>query len=164
MPSKWIQQVVMAYLLDRLRSIYGDEFFDLGVPKEIQKACQAKRIDEDSGEKLPVETYLDWIQLQKIAVQKEVRDAVKDALSIQMFDEGGGKHFYSGLFDEFNKNRRDCGASRPPLHTKNDDLRVLSLGTEHLADTLPGKLRSKGNLSRPCPDRLAQGGLRPLAR
>ena len=133
---KWIQQVVMAYLLDRLRSIFGDEYFDLGVPKDIQKACQAKRIDEDSGERLPVETYLDWIQLQKIAVQKEVRDAVKDVLSIQMDYEGGGKHFYSGWFDAFNRIRRIV-AHPGGRSYKDDDLRVLSLVSEHLANTLP---------------------------
>lgn len=133
---KWIQQVVMAFLLDRLRSIYGDAFFDVGVPKEIQKACQAKRIDDEAGDKHTVETYLDWIQLQKIATQKDVRDAVKEVLSIQLQDEGGGKHFYSGWFDAFNRIRRIV-AHPGGRSYKDDDLAVLSLICEHLANTLP---------------------------
>lgn len=133
---KWIQQVVMAYLIDRLRHIYGEDFFDLGVPKEIQKACQAKRIDDEAGDKHTVETYLDWIQLQKIAIQKDVRDTVKDVLSIQMQDEGGGKHFYSGWFDVFNRIRRIV-AHPGGRSYKDDDLKVLSLISEHLANTLP---------------------------
>lgn len=133
---KWIQQVVMAYLLDRLRSIYGEAFFDLGVPKEIQKACQAKRIDDEAGEKHTVETYLDWIQLQKIAVQKEVRESVKEVLSIQMQEDAGGKHFYSGWFDSFNRIRRIV-AHPGGRSYKDDDLKTLSLIAEHLANTLP---------------------------
>lgn len=134
---KWVQKVVPAYLLDRLRAIYGEEYFDLGVPKEIQKVCQAKRIDDEGDDKLPVETYLDWIQLQKIAVQKEVRDAVKEVLSVQMLDEGGGKHFYSGWFDAVNRIRRIV-AHPSGRSYKDEDLKVLSLVTEHLANTLPG--------------------------
>ncbi len=133
---KWIQQVVMAFLLERLRSIYGDAFFDVGVPKEIQKACQAKRIDDEAGDKHTVETYLDWIQLQKIATQKEVRDAVKEVLSIQLQAESGGKHFYSGWFDAFNRIRRIV-AHPGGRSYKDEDLAVLSLICEHLADTLP---------------------------
>jgi DGQHR domain-containing protein len=133
---KWIQQVVMAYLLDRLRKIYGDNFFDVGVPKEIQKSCQAKRIDDQAGDKHAVETYLDWIELQKVATQKDVRDAVKEVLSIQMQDEGGGKHFYSGWFDTFNRIRRIVAHPGGRAY-KDDDLKILSLIAEHLANTLP---------------------------
>jgi len=144
---KWIQQVVMTYLMERLRHIYGEAFFDLGVPKEIQKTCQAKRIDDEAGDKHTVETYLDWIQLQKIAIQKEVRDAVKDVLSIQMLDEGDGRHFYSGWFDAFNRIRRIV-AHPSGRSYKDDDLKTLSLISEHLANTLPSNL-VKGEFEPP---------------
>jgi hypothetical protein len=74
--------------------------------------------------------------LQKIAVQKEVREVVKDVLSIQMQDEGGGKHFYSGWFDSVNRIRRIV-AHPSGRSYKDDDLKVLSLVAEHLANTLP---------------------------
>lgn len=133
---KWIQKVVPAYILEKLRLQFGDGYFDQAVPKEIQKACQAKRIDDEAGEKLPVEAYLDWIQLQKIVVQKEVRDSVKEVLSIQLQNEGGGKHFYSGWFDAVNRIRRIV-AHPSGRSYKDDDLQVISLVVEHLTNTLP---------------------------
>ncbi|MBB3391609.1 DGQHR domain-containing protein [Rhizobium sp. BK275] len=133
---KWIQKVVPAYILQNLRIQFGDDYFDRAVPKEIQKVCQAKRIDDEDGEKLPVETYLDWIQLQKIIVQKEVRDTVKEVLSIQLQNEGGGKHFYSGWFDSINRIRR-IAAHPNGRSYKDDDLQVISLVVEHLVNSLP---------------------------
>lgn len=133
---KWIQTVVPAYLLGKLRLIYGDDFFEQAVPREIQKACQAKRIDDDTGEKLPVETYLDWIQLEKIASQKDIREQVKDVLSIRLDHESGGKHFYSGWFDDINKIRRIV-AHPSGRSYKDEDLKVLSSVVEHLVNTLP---------------------------
>jgi hypothetical protein len=115
---------------------FGDDYFDRAVPKEIQKACQAKRIDDEDGDKLPVETYLDWIHLQKIVVQKEVRDTVKEVLSIQLQSEGGGKHFYSSWFDAVNRIRRIV-AHPSGRSYKDDDLQVISLVVEHLTNTLP---------------------------
>ncbi|HEV2818117.1 MAG TPA: DGQHR domain-containing protein [Allosphingosinicella sp.] len=133
---KWIQTVVPAYLLGKLRLIYGDDYFEQAVPKEIQKACQAKRIDDDVGEKLPVEAYLDWIQLQKIAVLKDVRGEVKEVLSIRLDGEGGGKHFYSEWFEAVNRIRRIV-AHPSGRSYKDDDLKVLSSVAEHLVNTLP---------------------------
>jgi DNA sulfur modification protein DndB len=133
---KWIQTVVPAYILDKLRLIYGEDYFEQAVPKEIQKACQAKRIDDEPGERLPVEAYLDWIQLQKIATQKEIRDQVKEALSIRLDGEGGGKHFYSSWFDDINRIRRIV-AHPSGRSYKDEDLKALSSVTEHLVNTLP---------------------------
>lgn len=135
---KWIQKVVPTYILENLRIQFGDDYFDRSVPKEIQKVCQAKRIDDEDGEKLPVETYLDWIQLQKIVVQKEVRDSVKEVLSIQLQSEGGGKHFYSSWFDSVNRIRRIV-AHPSGRSYKDEDLHVISLVVEHLVNTLPSR-------------------------
>jgi DGQHR domain-containing protein len=133
---KWVQKIVPIFLLDKLRAVYGDDYFDQGVPKEIQKACQAKRIDDEAGDKLPVEAYLDWIQLQRIAVQKEIRDSVKDVLSVKLDDEASGKHFYSSWFDAINRIRRIV-AHPSGRSYKDEDLKVLSLVVEHLTNTLP---------------------------
>lgn len=133
---KWIQKVVPSYLIDILRQIFSEGYFDQGVPKDIQKACQAKRIDDEADEKLPVEAYLDWIQLHKIATQKEVRDSVKDVLSIRLQADAGGKHFYSGWFDAINRIRRIVAHPNGRSY-KDDDLQTLSLVVEHLANSLP---------------------------
>lgn len=133
---KWVQKVVPSYVTNRLRVIYGDEFFDHAIPKEIQKACQAKRIDDEAGEKLPVETYLDWIQLQKIVTQKEVREEFKGTLSIRLLDEAGGKHFYSGWFESLNRIRRVV-AHPSGRSYKDEDLQVVATIVEHLVNSLP---------------------------
>lgn len=133
---KWIQLVVPDYLMSKLQLKFGPTYFDEIVPKEIQKACQAKRIDDDLDEKLPVETYLDWIQIQKIAVLKEIRDDVKAVLSIKLSNEGSGKHFYTSWFDAVNRIRRI--AAHPAGRTyKDEDLQTLSAVVEHLREHLP---------------------------
>jgi len=43
---KWIQTVVPQYVIAELKKMYGNKFFEKGVPKATQKACQSKRIEE----------------------------------------------------------------------------------------------------------------------
>ncbi len=133
---RWIQSVVPDYLIGKLRTNFGSSYFDEIVPKEIQKACQAKRIDDDLEEKLPVETYLDWIQIQKISLLKEIRDDVKSVLSIRLNSDASGKHFYTSWFEAINRIRRI--AAHPSGRTyKDEDLETLSLVVAHLREHLP---------------------------
>ena len=102
----------------------------------MQKACQIKRVDHDNDDKLPVETYLDWIQFGKLASMKDIRDEVKAALSIRLPDEPSGKHFYDGWFDAISRIRR------VPAHPsgrayKTNDIEVLSIVVDHLKSNLP---------------------------
>jgi len=133
---KWIQKVVPAYILQQLQRNFGDGYFDRMVPKDVQKACQDRRIDDDGDEKLPVETYLDWIHLQKIVKQKEVRDSFKEVLSIRLRNEAGGKHFYDGWFDAINRIRR-IPAHPAGRSYSDDDLQVVSQVIDFLTNTLP---------------------------
>lgn len=133
---KWIQSVVPTYLKDQLRGKFGENFFDEIVPKEMQKACQIKRVDDDSEEKLPVEDYLDWIQFAKLASLKDIRDEVKEVLSIRLPEDPHGKHFYSTWFDAINRIRR------VPAHPsgrayKDNDIAVLAVVVDHLKSNLP---------------------------
>jgi DNA sulfur modification protein DndB len=133
---KWIQDVVPTFLKDQLREKFGENFFEVVVPKEMQKACQIKRVDDDADDKLPVETYLDWIQFGKLASMKEIREEVKGALSIRLPDEPSGKHFYSSWFDAVNRIRR------VPAHPsgrayKASDIEVLAVVVDHLKSNLP---------------------------
>lgn len=133
---KWIQAAVPTYLKDQLRRKFGENFFEEVVPKEMQKACQIKRIEDDAEEKLPVDEYLDWIQYAKIASMKEVRDEVKDALSIPLPDEPSGKHFYSAWFEAINRIRR-IPAHPSGRAYKAKDIEVLSIVVDHLRSNLP---------------------------
>lgn len=133
---KWIQAVVPTYFKDRLRERFGENFFEVVVPKEVQKVCQIKRVDDESDDKLPVEEYLDWIQYATLAGIKDIREEVKDVLSIRLPDEPSGKHFYRGWFDAINRIRR------VPAHPsgrayKDKDIEVLSIVVDHLKSNLP---------------------------
>ena len=133
---KWIQSVVPTYVKDQLRSKFGEGFFDEVVPKEMQKACQIKRVDDDSEEKLPVEDYLDWIQFAKLASMKEIRDEVKEVLSIRLDEDPHGKHFYSSWFDAINRIRR-IPAHPSGRAYKDNDIAVLAVVVDHMKSNLP---------------------------
>jgi DNA sulfur modification protein DndB len=133
---KWIQAVVPAYVKDQLRHKFGDNYFEVVVPKEVQKVCQAKRIDDEAGEKLPVEEYLEWIQYAKLAGMKEIRDETKGALSIRMPSDQSGKHFYSSWFDAINRIRR-IPAHPSGRAYKPQDIETLAIVVDHLKSNLP---------------------------
>jgi DNA sulfur modification protein DndB len=133
---KWIQAVVPAFLKDKLREKFGEGFFEIVVPKEVQKACQIKRVDDESEDKLPVEEYLEWIHYATLAPMKEIRDEVKAVLSIRLPGEPAGKHFYRAWFDAINKIRR------VPAHPsgrayKSENIETLSIIVDHLKSNLP---------------------------
>jgi len=133
---KWIQAVVPIYVKDKLREAFGDNYFEVAIPKEVQKSCQVKRIDDESEEKLPVEEYLDWIQFAKLSTMKEIREEVKGALSIRLASDPAGKHFYAGWFDSINRIRR-IAAHPSGRAYKADDIDVLSVVVDHLRSNLP---------------------------
>ena len=135
---RWLQTVVHDYIIDTLKDEHGDDFFERSVPKDIQKACQSKRIDDEVDKQLPVETYLDWLNLRKIIDQKELRAKFQDTLSIQMDDEPNGRHFYQGWFDKVNEIRR-IAAHPAGRQYKQEDTEFL----QSVVDSLKGKLPKK---------------------
>ena len=100
---RWIQKAVPEFVIATLRREFGRQFFEQYVPKEIQKACQLKRIDDDLPHQLPVEHYLEWLQVRKIIDQRDVRDRFTDTLSIQLPGERNGRHIYLAWFDRIIK-------------------------------------------------------------
>jgi len=103
---RWIQTTTAEEIVRILKSEYGGKYFEKGVPKDIQKRCQAKRIDDEVEQQHPVETYLDWIDLKKIVEQRELREKFLDVFSIQFEHDQPGRHIYLGWFDQFNVVRR----------------------------------------------------------
>lgn len=133
---RWVQTIVPEYVIDVLKGEFGDQFFEQGVPKDIQKACHSKRIEDDVKNQLPVEGYLDWLNLQKIIEQKDLRPKFVDALSIQMKDEKKGRHFYAGWFHKMNEIRR-ISAHPAGRHYKEEDTEFLDFVVEKLKAQLP---------------------------
>lgn len=135
---KTIQKVVPEFVVGELKKKYGSSFFDEAVPKQIQKACHDKRIDDDAQPQLPVETYLDWLQIRKIVEQKNVRELFASSLSIQLEGEGKGRHFYAAWFDQINEIRR-ISAHPAGRQYKEDDLEFLDFIFAQLKEKLPSQ-------------------------
>ncbi|MEM6890144.1 MAG: DGQHR domain-containing protein [Pseudomonadota bacterium] len=133
---RWVQTIVPDYVVGVLKNEYGERFFEMGVPKEIQKACQTKRIDDDVENQLPIEAYLDWLQIRKIVEQRKLRDKFKDVLSIQMDDEPNGRHFYASWFDRMNEVRR-IPAHPAGRQYKAKDTEFLNAVVSSLKEQLP---------------------------
>lgn len=140
---RWVQSVVPSFIKERLRERIGDDWFEQVVSKEVQKSCQARRIDDEAGEKLPVEEYLDWIQFVALAKTKEIREDVKEVLSIRMPEDQGGKHFYAGWFDAINRIRR-ISAHPSGRAYKQTDIETLAIVVDHLESYLPKNLSESG--------------------
>lgn len=139
---KWVQTVVPELIKEKLREQAGDDWFEQIVGKEVQKSCQNKRIDAPSEDKLPPEGYLDWIQYVEIVKHKEVREELKDTLSIKLPDDQSGKHFYAGWFDVINRMRRV--PAHPSGRTyKPADIDTLNFIVDHLQSHLPEHLSEK---------------------
>ena len=137
---RWIQRVVPEYVVDVLKDKGGDHFFEKYVPRDIQKACQAKRIDDDLEQQLPVEGYLEWLHIKKIVERRELREWFLDSLSIQMPGEKSGKHLYSHWFDRINGIRR-ISAHPAGRKYRDEDVEELEYLVNELAGRLPGPFR-----------------------
>ena len=132
---KWIQTVVPQYVIAELKKMYGNKFFEKGVPKATQKACQSKRIEDDPDKQYPVETYLDWIQIKGIVEQKSLKSHFAPALSIRLPEEGRQKAIHLMWFDVFNEIRR-IPAHPMGRFYKEDDLEFLKTIKGFLTETL----------------------------
>lgn len=136
---KWLQTVVPAYIIAGLHNLYGSKFFEKGVPPQIQLDCQRKRIDDDPDDQLPIETYLDWIHLKKIADQKEHRGEFP-ALSIPLPGERAGKAFYTEWFDRINEIRR-ISAHPAGRFYRQEDIDTLDAIMKSIREKLPADLQ-----------------------
>ncbi|MFH1805440.1 MAG: DGQHR domain-containing protein [Pseudomonadota bacterium] len=141
---KWIQRVVPLYVIDQLKELYKEAYFDRGVPSEIQKSCQSKRIDAGPDSPLPVETYLEWLNVKKIVEQKDLRKHFSPALSIKLEDEQNGREIYLKWFDKINEIRR-IPAHPSGRQYKMDDIDFLRRISNQLSNQLPAEYTEKTN-------------------
>jgi hypothetical protein len=102
---KWIVSTVHDLVIQTLKKVYGDEFFDAGIKnKEIRLSAHKKRTDDDDAK--PVETYLDFIELKRIVETSENWPHFKDTLNIPIDGQQKGLAKYVAWFEEINKIRR----------------------------------------------------------
>lgn len=141
---KWLQKSIPTFIIDTLKMEFGQKFFEKSVPKDIQKDCQNKRIDANPEDQLPVEAYLDWLQLRKIVEQKNLRQLFSDTLSIQMPEEKNGRHLYVGWFDKINEIRR-ISAHPAGREYKDEDISFLDFVVFEVQNKLPPKYIEEKN-------------------
>jgi DNA sulfur modification protein DndB len=123
---KSLQSNIPAFIIDRLRKLYGDDekYLSKAVKnKDILQSAYKKQQEVDADDQGPLETYIDFIDFKKIIETKENWPSFQDALNIRLPGEAHGAR-YIKWFDELNRIRRI------PAHPygkkyKDSDLEVL---------------------------------------
>ena len=131
---KSLQERVHGYIVNKLKSIYGEEdreYFDKGIPQARIKLNANSKMYEDKEIQRPPETYLDLIELKEIIEHKQNWDYFKGVLSIPLKSDGKGQAKYLKWIDRLNELRR---VSAHPYRRayKEDDLDFLEVLDESL--------------------------------
>jgi len=136
--AKWIQDFVHTYVVDSLRRVYGNGFFDKGISnKEIQISAHKRRLDDPGDSRGGPEKYLDFLDLKKIVEQKENWLHFINTLNIPLPDQKKGLSKYIQWFDEVNRIRRV--SAHPYQRTYSQlDLTILQVVTKHLIGVSSG--------------------------
>lgn len=125
---------VQTHVIEILKQTYGPkDYWDKGIPnKGIKVAAYTKQVDDEDND-LPIETYLDVIELKKIVEASQNWDLYKDSLSIQMPDERKGQAKYLKWIERLNEVRRI--AAHPMNRSYKDaDIEFLDFINEQLTE------------------------------
>jgi DNA sulfur modification protein DndB len=135
---KWIQARVQRFVIERLREKLGDKFFDIGVPKTVYQKAHQKRSDDPPEDRMPVENYLDFLDLRKIVEDREVWPLFEGELSIPLRDERKGKSKSLTWMDQINEIRRI--SAHPHGRTyQPEDIELLKDIEKELRERLPAE-------------------------
>lgn len=131
---KWIQSSVQGFVIETLHRQLGEQFFELVVPKSIQMKAHDKRLDDPAENRMPIESYLDFLDLRKIVENRQVWPLFEVFLSISLPGEKG-KAKYLSWMERINEIRRipahPHGRSYQP-----EDIEIL----EHIGGELESRL------------------------
>jgi DNA sulfur modification protein DndB len=128
---KSIVDRVHGYVVNSLKQSYGPGYFDKGIPqKEIKLKAHNSMYDE-RGDPMPIETYLDFIDLKKIVEHTQNWSSFSTTFNIRLPGEKGGQAKYLRWMDSINEIRR------VPAHPygrkyKDDQIELLGLVDDKL--------------------------------
>jgi DGQHR domain-containing protein len=125
---------VQTHIVELLKQTYGPkDYWDKGIPqKQIKVAAYTKKVEDEDND-LPIETYLDVIDLKKIVETKENWGLFKDSLSIQLPEEKKGQSKYLKWVERLNEVRRI--AAHPMNRSYKDaDIEFLDFINEQLTE------------------------------
>jgi DGQHR domain-containing protein len=98
---------VHGFVVARLQEIYGPDFFEKGIKsKEVKIRAYSKRADDDPTGEIPLQTYLDLIELKKVIESADNWPHFKDSLNIQLPNQQKGLAKYVKWFDDLNDVRK----------------------------------------------------------
>jgi hypothetical protein len=129
--TKSLVDRVHRHVIEVLKKIYGNDYFNKGIPqKEIKLSANAKMYD-DKEDAMPVENYLDVVELKKIVEHRNNWDSFKDTMNIKLPNERKGQAQYLKWMERLNEIRRI------PAHPfgrsyKEDDIEFLGFMDEQL--------------------------------
>jgi DNA sulfur modification protein DndB len=132
-----IQEGVHRHIIDLLKEHYGsaEGYLERGIEnKEILKKAYEKKLDSGESEPKDMGTYLDFLDLKKIAESPRNWPFFSKTLDLKLPNEQKGKAKYVKWFDEVNKVRRI------PAHPYNrgysdDEYSLLELVHAHLTSS-----------------------------
>ncbi len=131
--ARWIQENVHGFVLDQLRKLHGDKFFDVGISNnQIKLDAHRKRMESPAEDGGP-EKFLDFLDLKKIVEQKENWSTFEKSMGIRLPDQKKGLAKYIQWYDEVNRIRRI--SAHPFQRAYSDkDIEILSVVREHLKE------------------------------
>lgn len=133
---KWIVDALHRYVVDRLREVYGSDFFEKGIKnKDIKIKAYSKRADTDPDGSTPLENYLDVIELKKIVETNENWPHFKEVLNIPLPGQQKGLAKYLKWIDDFNDVRKIFAHPYNRAYS-DDDVALLDLVRETLSKRL----------------------------
>jgi DNA sulfur modification protein DndB len=127
------------HIFDVFRAIHGEDkgaYWDKGVPDKALKADAYKRsLDYDIGERLPLETYLEVIEMKKIVENRQNWSLFKTAFNIP---EPGDKGLAKNLkwMDRINELRRIPAHPARERHYKVEDFQYIDFIHDELTRRL----------------------------
>lgn len=130
-----INVIVQKHIFSVFRRMYGEErnaYWEKGVlSKEIKSRAYTKSQDVDVDARLPLEAYLDFIELKVIIEHKDRWQLFKDVFDIPLDGEKGQAKNIRWM-DRFNEIRRIPAHAAEGRHYKTEDFELLDSITEKL--------------------------------
>lgn len=139
-----VQQInilAIRHIFNLFRAKYGEHknaYWEKGVPiPEIKTKAYTKSLEVEVDARLPLETYLDFIQLKTIVEHKDNWPMLKDVFDIPAEGEKGrAKNL--GWMDRINELRRVSAHAAPDRNYKLDDFSFI----EQICDKLSSRINS----------------------
>ena len=140
-----LQQIVLLvqrHIFSVFKKIYGEEknaYFEKGVTnRDMKVAAYKKSVEYDEGDRGPLETYLDFIDLKKIVEAKDRWPIFKSAFDVRLTDDSKVQAKNVRWMDRINELRRIPAHPADGRNYKAEDFEVIDFVYNTLTNRLDG--------------------------